>query len=147
MQLSRSRLHTLELFATQVKLRPPQWAALAGLYPLRTGHSDLLRLHRWRYLQPRWDYRGRIMYRLSSRELHGFERPSSSRRDTRRLSSIGECVSGPTSPDVPSRESGMHRSFPAELDSLAFGQHRRWPWARCCCLRQWCGLSQPGQGA
>jgi len=63
--------HALEVFERHGGwIGPPEWAVLAGFYPIRSAYSYLLRLHRFGLLERHQTARG-IGYRLSGR---GFSR-------------------------------------------------------------------------
>jgi hypothetical protein len=56
----------LEIFARQGDwLTPPEWAVLAGFYPIRAAYSYLLRLHRFGLLERRSE--NVLYYRISQR--------------------------------------------------------------------------------
>ena len=66
--LYNERKHqTLAYFSRRGWTRPQQWSADAGLFPVRGGNTYLLRLHRWGLLARGYDFRGRVVYRLSPR--------------------------------------------------------------------------------
>jgi hypothetical protein len=48
-------------------LSPPEWAFLAGFYPVRAAYSYLLRLHRFGLLERGAVHDGTVVYRISER--------------------------------------------------------------------------------
>ena len=57
----------LEVFARHGGwLTPPQWAVLAGFYPIRSAYSYLLRLHRFGLLERRCSGQP-VQYQISHR--------------------------------------------------------------------------------
>jgi hypothetical protein len=62
----RKRL-ALQIFAERGQLYPTEFAAIAGIFPVRACHSYLLRLHRFGLLDRRKDRRGLLTYSLSPR--------------------------------------------------------------------------------
>jgi len=65
MQFNERKAQALEIFTQYSKLRPPDWAVVAGFYPMRASFSYLLRLHRMGLLRRGRDWRKRIVYELS----------------------------------------------------------------------------------
>ena len=57
----------LEIFELHGPLNPPEWAVLAGMYPIRSSYTYLLRLHRFGLLHRGRDYRGALLYSISER--------------------------------------------------------------------------------
>jgi hypothetical protein len=58
----------LQVFAGQGGwLTPPQWAALAGFYPIRSAYSYLLRLHSFGLLERSCKGPRKLCYQLSAR--------------------------------------------------------------------------------
>jgi len=65
---NRLKKRALEVFERHGgSLRPPEWAVLAGFYPIRAAYSYLLRLHRFGLLDRHCPSTGGILYQLSSR--------------------------------------------------------------------------------
>jgi len=65
MQFNERKMQALEIFTNYNEMRPPDWAVVAGFYPMRASFSYLLRLHRMGLLRRSRDWRERIVYRLS----------------------------------------------------------------------------------
>ena len=65
MLFNERKMQTLEIFTHYNELRPPDWAVVAGFYPMRASFSYLLRLHRMGLLLRRRDWRKRIVYQLA----------------------------------------------------------------------------------
>jgi len=66
MQFNERKMQALEIFTHHSTLRPPDWAVVAGFYPIRASFSYLLRLHRMGLLRRRRDWRKRVIYQLSA---------------------------------------------------------------------------------
>jgi hypothetical protein len=65
---NKLKKRSLEVFERHGSwLRPPEWAVLAGFYPVRAAYSYLLRLHRFGLLERRTVEGGQLEYRLSER--------------------------------------------------------------------------------
>ena len=63
---NKLKKHALEIFDRQGGwLSPPQWAILAGFYPIRAAYSYLLRLHRFGLLRRTTETTKRVQYCLS----------------------------------------------------------------------------------
>lgn len=67
MRYNERKIQSLEVFAEHAELRPGEWAAAAGFYPIRAAWTYLLRLHRLGLLDRRRDYKHRVVYKLSRR--------------------------------------------------------------------------------
>lgn len=67
MLYNQRKRQTLELFADHRELRPYEFGALAGFYPLRSTYTYLARLHRMGLLRRRRDFKRRLLYQLSPR--------------------------------------------------------------------------------
>jgi hypothetical protein len=65
MQFNQRKTQALEIFTQHSELRPPEWAVVAGFYPIRASFSYLLRLHRMGLLRRHCDWRERVVYQLS----------------------------------------------------------------------------------
>lgn len=63
---NKLKKHALEIFDHDKWLSPPEWAALAGFYPIRAAYTYLLRLHRFGLLE-RSSAGGMVVYHLSTR--------------------------------------------------------------------------------
>jgi hypothetical protein len=61
---STLKVRTMELFTHHEYLRPNEWAALIGFYPISSAWSYLRRQYRNGYLRRGRDRSGRIVYRL-----------------------------------------------------------------------------------
>lgn len=61
------KLRALATFDGQGWLSPPEWAALAGYYPVRSAYTYVKRLWHWNLLERRLDRRGLLLYRISER--------------------------------------------------------------------------------
>ena len=61
------RVKDLDAFARHGELRPNEWAVIVGQWDRRNAYRDLRRLQRYGYLLRKYDFYGRLRYRLSSR--------------------------------------------------------------------------------
>jgi hypothetical protein len=59
----------LGIFKVYGPLNPPAWAVLAGMQPIRSSYSYLLRLHRFGLLNRERHPRGFLIYTISERGL------------------------------------------------------------------------------
>jgi hypothetical protein len=67
MRFNERKEHTLRYFSARDWVRPRRWAADVSLFPTRAANTYLLRLHRLKLLKRGYDFRGRIVYKLSPR--------------------------------------------------------------------------------
>jgi DNA-binding IclR family transcriptional regulator len=66
MRRNERKRQTLRIFAEHGALTPHEFAALAGIFPLRNTYTLLNRLHRWRLLSRRRSRAtGRIVFNLT----------------------------------------------------------------------------------
>jgi hypothetical protein len=68
-QFNSLKRRALEVFRMYGPLNPPAWAVLAGMQPIRSSYSYLLRLHRCGLLNRDRDPRGFLIYTISERGL------------------------------------------------------------------------------
>jgi hypothetical protein len=68
-QSNSLKRRALEIFQLYGPLKPPAWAVLAGMRPIRSSYSYLLRLHRFGLLNRERDSRGFLIYAISERGL------------------------------------------------------------------------------
>jgi hypothetical protein len=61
------KLRALATFERRGWLSPPDWAVLAGYYPVRAAYTYIKRLWGWKLLERRLDRRGLLLYRISER--------------------------------------------------------------------------------
>ncbi len=59
------KLRALATFEGRGWLSPPDWAVLAGYYPVRAAYTYIKRLWGWKLLERRLDRRGLLLYRIS----------------------------------------------------------------------------------
>jgi hypothetical protein len=65
---NKLKKHTLEIFERHGGwLTPPEWAVLAGFYPVRAAYSYLKRLYSFGLLERKEDIGACVLYRLSER--------------------------------------------------------------------------------
>lgn len=61
------KLRGLTTFEGRGWISPPDWAVLAGYYPVRAAYTYLKRLWSWKLLERQLDRRGLLLYRISER--------------------------------------------------------------------------------
>jgi hypothetical protein len=64
---NETKLRALATFVGRGWLSPPDWAVLAGYYPVRAAYTYLKRLWNWKLVERRLDRRGLLLYRISER--------------------------------------------------------------------------------
>ena len=67
MRFNERKEHTLRYFSHRDWVRPGRWAADVSLFPTRAANTYLLRLYRLKLLKRGYDFRGRVVYKLSGR--------------------------------------------------------------------------------
>lgn len=67
MLYNERKRQTFEFFAKREWVRVPVYAVALGMYPIRSSYRYLKKLHKYSYLWRGYDFRGRILYRLSPR--------------------------------------------------------------------------------
>jgi hypothetical protein len=68
---NKLKRHALEIFERHGDwLNPPQWAVLAGFFPVRAAYSYLKRLHHFGLLERTAPTGGCVRYRISQRGKH-----------------------------------------------------------------------------
>jgi hypothetical protein len=61
------KIRALSAFESYGALNPPAWSVIAGMTPVRSSYSYLLRLHRWGLLTRGRDGRGLLLYALTEK--------------------------------------------------------------------------------
>jgi hypothetical protein len=64
---NQMKLRALATFEGRGWIAPPDWAVLAGYYPVRAAYTYIKRLWGWKLLERRLDRRGLLLYRISER--------------------------------------------------------------------------------
>ncbi len=64
---NQMKLRALAAFEGRGWLSPPDWAVLAGYYPVRAAYTYVKRLWAWKLLDRTLDRRGLLLYRISER--------------------------------------------------------------------------------
>ena len=66
MVFNERKRQTFEFFATRQWVRVPVYPVTVGMYPIRSSCRYLKKLHKYHYLRRGHDFRGRIVYHLST---------------------------------------------------------------------------------
>ena len=64
---NQMKLRALAAFQGRGWLSPPEWAVLAGYYPVRAAYTYVKRLWNWKLVERQLDRRGLLLYRISVR--------------------------------------------------------------------------------
>lgn len=64
---NQMKLQALTAFEGRGWLSPPEWAVLAGYYPVRAAYTYVKRLSNWKLVERQLDRQGFLLYRISER--------------------------------------------------------------------------------